>query len=496
MSFVSIRFPIFLTLALLAFFVSPKKYRWRALLASSYAFYWLLGGWFALAMISSTIATVYFSGLWIAFLREKKAKRAVRRTPLAICLILNFGLLLFLKFSNIFIPNAGILLIPGISFYTFQAAGYLIDIYKGKAEALKNPLKTALFLSFFPQLIQGPISRYENLAEDLFAGRDWDWERSRRGVQRLIWGYFMKFVIANHAAPVVNTALGDYSSHGGTLILFATFVYSVQIYADFAGGINIALGVGEIVGVKLPENFRQPFFANSLADFWRRWHMTLGAWLKDYMFYPMAISRPLGKLGKFTRKIFGARIGKMLPAGVATFCVYLVMGVWHGSGANLFVFGILNGLIITASLYMEPVIKKMRVKTKFDGSKGVGKILAVFRTLALLTILRYFARADSLTTALKMLRHTVFHPRIRELWNGALLNLGLSGFDYLLLGAGAAALLIRDVYAERGRDCRELLNGRGPFVQFSAILAALLMITFFGIYSDSALSAEFIYAQY
>ena len=495
MSFVSPSFLLFLSIALLCFFIMPRRLRWGVLLLSSYAFYWLVGGLFALVAISFTVLTVYASGLWAGMLRDKKAKTAMRRVPLILCLVTNFGLLALFKFSEAILPSLGLLLIPGISFYTFQAAGYLLDIYIGKVKPERNILKTALFLSFFPQLVQGPISRHSDIASDLFAGHGWDWERSRSGVQRIIWGYFMKLVIANYAAPIVNNVFSQYWEYGGAVIVFGVLVYCIQIYADFAGGINIALGIAKIVGVKPPENFRQPFFANSLADFWRRWHITLGAWLRDYLFYPLILSAPMGKLGRFLRKNLSSRVGKLLPPCIATFCVYFVVGIWHDLSWNFIAFGMLNGLIISVSLFAEPIMEKLRGKTGIDGSKpGFGRVFAALRTFAILGVLRYFARAASLSAAIDMIRRTAYHPRLHELWDGTLLKLGLDRTGYLVLLGGVAVLLVRDFITERGRDCGQMLNESKPLLQFVLLLAALASILVFGIFQESAHSANFIYA--
>jgi len=497
MSFVSLSFLAFLLIALFCYFIVPCKARWCVLLLSSYIFYWFLGGWFAVSIISFTIITVFASGYWARSLRIRNASRAMRRVPVAICLTMNIGLLVFFKFSNYITPSLGTLLIPGVSFYTFQAAGYLIDIYTGKVEPEKNPLRLALFLSFFPQLIQGPISRHGEIASDLFAGHGWDWNRARNGVQRIIWGYFMKFLIANHAATLVGKVFSEYTQFGGTIILLSLFVYSIQIYADFAGGINIALGVAEIIGVKLPENFSQPFFANSLSDFWRRWHITLGKWFRDYLFYPLALSSALAKVGKLSRKVFGMRFGKMLQPCLATFCVFFAVGIWHGSGAHILLFGFLNGLIISSSMFMEPFFGKLRAKTHIDGSKkGFGRVFAALRTLAILMLLRYFVRSASLVDALLMLRQTVFHLRLRELWNGTLLRLGLGVWDYIAFLTGIAVIFTRDFITETGRKCGQIIDNAKPIIQFALLLAALLSIIFIGVYSGDAVSADFIYAQY
>jgi len=497
MSFISPSFFIFLAVALTAFFISPKHVRWFVLLALSYVFYWFVGGLFAVSAISFTILTIYFAGGGAFLLREQKASKWKRRLPLLLCLTINFGLLFFFIFSGVIVPTLGTLLIPGLSFYTFQAAGYLIDIYRGKVEPERNPLKLALFLSFFPQLVQGPISRHGEIANDLFAGHDWNWERSRRGILKIIWGYFMWLVIANYAAPIVNGAFGVDATYGGAITIFAVLMYSIQIYADFAGGINIAMGIAEILGVKLPENFRQPFFANSLVDFWRRWHITLTRWLRDYLFYPIALSKPLAIFGKFSRKFFGNRIGKMLPTSIATFCVYFAMGVWHGAGWHILMFGILNGALITAGLFAEPWIIKLREKTGIVGeNKGFGKTFAIFRTFGIMMFLRYFARAESLSHAFDMLRRTFTDIRLYQLWNGTLLTFDLSGFDYAILAFGVIALLVRDIISENDIDCREQLCKSRPIVQFAVLSALLVAITLFGIYSGDALSANFIYAAH
>jgi len=497
MSFISLEFLLFLLVVFICYFAVPKKIRWWVLLAASYTFYILAGGFFAALIISFTIISVYGAGLWAGALRKNNASRALRRAPLAICLTVNLGLLAFFRYSDRIFPSMGLLLITGVSFYTFQACGYLVDVYSGKATPERNPLKFALFVSFFPQLIQGPISFHSELAVDLYAGHGWDWERARSGLQRIIWGYFMKLLVADYASVVVSAVFTDYWKLGGAVIVLTLLLYSIQIYADFAGGVNIALGIAEIFGVKPPVNFNQPFFASSLADYWRRWHITLGRWFKGYMFYPLALSSALARFGKFSRKHFGSRVGKMLQPCVATFCVFFAVGIWHGAGAKTLVFSFLNGTLISMSLFLQPFFEKLRVKTRIDGTKsGFGRVFAALRTLALIMFLRYFLRADSLQVALVMLKRTVYHPRLYELWDGTLLSFGLSMEDYLVFIAGAIVLFVRDFITETGRKVNQIINVAYPAVQLIILLVALLSIIMFGIYSSEAVSAEFSYAQF
>ena len=501
MSFTSPSFLAFLGVTLAAYFVAPRRVRWCVLLAGSFVFYWFLGSWFALGMIALTTMSVFGAGLWAAKLREAKASKRMRRLPLLLCLLLNFGLLFLLRYSGAFFPALGSLMIPGISFYTFQAAGYLIDVYKGKQTPTRNPLRFALFLSFFPQLIQGPISRYGSVADDLFAGHGWDWDRARGGVQRILWGYFMQFVIANLAAVPAQTIFADYFAFGGATILLGVFCFILQTYASFAGGIYIAIGLGEIVGVQLHDNFRQPFFARSLTDFWRRWHISLNTWLRDYLFYPLAISKPLTKLGNASRRALGAYFGKIIPVSISTFLVYFIMGVWHGITLPAVVFGLLNSGLITLSLFCEPLIAKLRAKTKLDGNGGAfGTAFAMLRTFGLLTVLRYFTLSDSVRVSLSMLKRTLLHPQISGLWNGALANIGLGTQELVLLAFGALLLLLRDILAEHaeahGSTAREKLNKAAPILQFALTFAVVALIAYCGIYREGYIATEFVYAQF
>ncbi|MDR1217655.1 MAG: hypothetical protein LBJ99_03605 [Oscillospiraceae bacterium] len=497
MSFVAPQFLLFLAVSLLGYFLAPQRWRWPVLLAASYVFYWFSGGVFAVAVISFTSLSTYLSGLWAHRLRTREAVRALRRLPLAVCVAANFGLLAFFKFSDRLAPSLGLLLIPGISFYTFQAVGYLVDIYRGKLAPERNPLKFALFLAFFPQLIQGPISRHSEIAEALYAGSGWDWERARLGATKLIWGYFLKILIADIAAVPVEAVFSGYASHGGAVIAFGAVLYRLQIYADFAGGIYIAQGIADFVGVSLPDNFRQPFFARTLTDYWRRWHITLGAWLKDYLFYPIALSKPLGKLGRLARRVFGPRLGKILPASVATFAVYLVMGVWHGSKWKSVAFGLFNGGIITLSLCIEPAIAALRARTGIDGQKpGFWRVFAAVRTFIIVMALSYLARAASFMTAVAMYARTAAHFRPWELWDGSLAALGLGAADYALLIFCTALLFARDALAERSERPWERLCAAKPAAQFALLFVLLGLITLFGIYRTGYVAAEFIYAQY
>ena len=321
MNYVSFLFLIYVTAACLAYFLFPvvfRKFRscqWTVLLAASWMFYLLCAGkYFFFLLITSW--TVYLGAQLLqkqadlqhqALSGEKKLgreeKKAIRRAftkrkhrILWAVLLLNFGILAFFKYVPDWIRAASdgekqlSLLVPiGISFYTFQATGYLIDVCNGNVKAEKSFWKTALFVSFFPQIIQGPIGFWDPVAEQLFAEHRPEWTRIKHGLELILWGYLRKMVLADRLVKDIYLVTDSYAQYSGSMAAVAVLMYAIQLYADFAGGIDISRGIAQILGIDLPENFRQPYLATSINDYWRRWHITLGAWMKKYVFYPLPL---------------------------------------------------------------------------------------------------------------------------------------------------------------------------------------------------------------
>lgn len=326
MSFTSAEFIGFLLLTLAAYYLLPRRFQWIVLLVASYGFY-LCGGVGALGYLLFTTLTTYGAGLWLGKLNLRRqalppearpaANALKRRKQLIVALVtvINFGLLYVVKYwdftadavasfsgSRLQLPRLDLLMPLGLSFYMFQSIGYVIDCYRGKYPPQRNVAKFALFTSFFPQMIQGPISRYGQLGNQLTAQHPFDADNLKYGIQLAMWGYLKKLVIADRAAVAVNTVFDNPSGYGGAMTALAVGFYCIQLYCDFSGGIDITRGVAQMLGIHLEENFRRPIFAASLSEYWRRWHMTLGSWMKDYLFYPLSLSKPFGRLGKFTRK--------------------------------------------------------------------------------------------------------------------------------------------------------------------------------------------------
>ena len=327
----------------LVYHLVPRKARWVVLLAASLAFYvsrnlmglpFLLAtaliSWFASLQMDRAASAVkeQIAASPALGRDEKKALRTGAKTRqrrwLLFALLADFAMLAVFKYTNDILGLVGAsplgLLLPlGISFYTFQSTGYLIDVYNGKTPAEKNPLRFLLFVSFFPQILQGPIGRYDALNPQLAEAHDFDIDQLDRATLLILYGLFKKMIIADRVLPLVNAAFAG--PQGGAVALVGVLAYSLQQYCDFSGGIDLVSGIAELYGIRLAPNFRQPYFSVSLADFWRRWHISLGAWMRDYVFYPFALTSPMQKLGKASKARFGKAFARAVPAAVGNLLV-------------------------------------------------------------------------------------------------------------------------------------------------------------------------------
>ncbi len=414
MALSSLTFLIFLAGALLTYYLVPVHLRWYVLLAASAVFYLSYSPSAGLSLLA-TVGMTYGAGRWLGALHQKEQallagtprenrpavkKRGVRvrRRVLTAALCLNFLTLAVYKYLNWLLGATGLpfrpleLLVPlGLSFYIFQTAGYLIDVYRGKLAAERNFLRYLLFASYFPQMVQGPIHRYGELAPQLFAEHRLQAENLRDGIELMLWGMLKKVLIADTLAAPVAELYGNYAAYPGLIVFLGAALYCLQLYCDFSGGIDIVRGVSELFGIRLGENFRRPYFAQSIDDFWRRWHISLGEWMKDYLFYPLALSKWLPRLCKPLRKHLGKRVGKLLVPSVATVVVFLAVGVWQGPGLQNIAYGLWNGLLMSAAMLCAPLFKKREGRAM--------QVFRILRTCFLVTIGRFFSRAESLSAA-------------------------------------------------------------------------------------------------
>lgn len=501
-------FLIFVGIAVIGYYLIPKRFQWIWLLIFSYIYYASSGIKILFFLLYTTITT-YGTGRLLDRVNHKELPRneakSRKRRILIGCLLLNFGMLAVLKYTNFAIENvnaifhAGIsfqkLILPlGISFYTFQSMGYIIDVYWGKYEAEKNPFRFALFVSFFPQLLQGPIGRFDRLARQLYEQHSFDLLKAQYALQLMLWGFFKKLVLADRAAVVVNQVFQNYTQYSGVTNIVAVLMYSIQLYMDFSGGMDVVMGVAALFGVELDQNFKRPYFATSITDFWHRWHITLGTWMKDYIFYPVSLSKWMGKFGKWSKKAFGKKTGRVVPICVANIIVFLVVGIWHGAAWKYIAYGLYNGLIIAVSSLLAPLYRKGFEKFHINPKSGAWHVVQILRTFLLVNISWYFDMAVSLSAAFAMMKSTVTGFSLATLTDGSLMMLGLDKLDYMILAMGCLVAFLISFLKERGIQIRESL-GRKPLVIRWAVYGMLVFgIPMFGYVMTT--TGGFIYAQF
>ena len=529
MLFTSYGFILFVALLIGVYYIFPKRYQWTLLLVASYFFY-AFSGLENFAFIIFTTLTCFFVARAIERMREKedeyvarnkesmdkearKAYRAKEKKKrfnlLLLGLFFNFGMLAVLKYTAFALRNlnsildlfgaksVGIpdLILPlGISFFVFQSTGYLIDVYRGKTFAEKNIAKLALFVSFFPQLAQGPISRHSDLAAELYTPHPFSAKSLKFGLQRVLWGYFKKLVIADRILIVIKAMLGDTATYNGVYVLLLILLYSVEIYADFTGGIDITIGIAEMMGIRLKENFNHPFSSRSTKEYWNRWHITMGSWFTDYVFYPMSVTKPMMKLSKWSRAHLGNAVGKRLPVYLATIVTWFLTGLWHGAAWNFIVWGLLNCLVILVSQELEPLYRKFREKFPKLTASGAYHCFEATRTFLLMGLIRSLDCYANVGLTFRMWESMFTKFNFTSCLGGEIFELGLELKDYIILAVAVTVVAIVAKLSQK-KDLREWLYGKTAlsWTLSGAILVAILL---FGAYSIGYDASQFIYTVY
>ena len=503
MSLVSNLFLLFVAVSVLIYYIVPHRLQWLVLLCFSYIYYLACGVRYVGFILFSTLVT------WLIALAVEKTEKSENhkgaRNLLILGLILNFGMLGIVKYTNFMVENLNalfhmnlrgmeILLPLGISFYTFQSSGYLLDVYWKRCEAEKNPVKYALFVSFFPQILQGPIGRYSRLAHQLYEPHKFEGKNIARGFERILWGFFKKMILADWAAVFVDAIFDNPDQYSG-LALFGVLFYTVQLYADFSGGMDVVIGIASMFGIELDENFKRPFFSVSITDFWHRWHITLGTWMKDYVFYPVTLSKWMGKFGKWGKKVFGKKIGRTLPICVANLIVFFVVGVWHGAAWKYIVYGMYNGIIIAFSGLMAENYRKLKKKLHISGKETWYYLFTVIRTFVLVVISMYFDRADSVRQAFHMMKQSItqFAPAQLLLIPAGKQGTSFTPYALVIIAVGCVILFVISLLQERGVKIRESL-ARLPLPVTVAIYFCMLISI--GLFGSTAVARGFIYAQF
>ena len=482
MSILSIEFLALAAGALVVYYLLPLKIRWTALLLGSAAFVYF-SGWQSAAHLSAVALVMWGGGLLLS--RHKK------KWILAPLLVLDLGAMVFLKYYPA-LSGAEWILPVGLSYFTFQSAGYLVDVYRGKAEAQKNPLKAWLFIGYFPQLSQGPISTWKELGSQLMTGHRLEPENIVSGFQLLLWGLFKKMVIADRVAATT-TALLTGEDLPGWFILGGVILYTIRLYLDFSGGMDVIRGISRMAGIELPENFRRPFFSKNVAEYWRRWHITLGAWFRSYLLYPLTTSRAGIALGKGASKLFGKKTGRTVPSALATLLVFLLIGIWHTANWNAVIFGAWFGIVMAASMLLDPVWKTMRTTLNLPKG-GWMTSLRLFRTWILILAAQYFAFTPGPAAGLSLMGGTFTNWTFSAF--GEQVTAVMEPREWIIAGTGMLIVLVIDILCERKLDVCRKLAGTRFWIRWPVLLLLILAIVTFGVYGAGYDGAAFLYTQF
>lgn len=490
MLFNSLDFLIFFPLVTLVYFLIPYRSRYLWLLGASYFFYMCWNPKYALLMLTSTVIT-YTSGLLID-LADQKDNIKLKKIWVAVSFISNLAILFLFKYFDFAVeninhllsaigfqliqPSFSLLLPVGISFYTFQALSYTMDVYRHDVIPERNFLKYALFVSFFPQLVAGPIERSSNLIHQISERHYFDLHRVVRGLCLMLWGFFQKIVIADRAAIFVNSIYNDpgHYNHYGFVSILATVLFAFQIYCDFSSYSDIARGAAEVMGFSLMKNFDTPYFSQSVAEFWRRWHISLSSWFRDYLYIPLGGNR---------RGTFRKYLNLMI--------VFCVSGLWHGASWNFVIWGTLNGFYQVFGALTAPV------RRKFAGDPNVfstrlGNMLITF---ALICFSWIFFRANSFMDAITIIKG-MLHPNPWVFTDGTLLCCGLDWANWMILAASLLVLMGVSIAKYNHVEIRQWFFKQGLWLQYLTILVAVFVVLVFGIYGSNYSASQFIYFQF
>ena len=497
MLFNSMHFFVFFPIVLLIYYIIPKKTRYVWLLVCSYYFYMCWNAKYALLIGTSTIVT-FFSGLFIEYFSQKendKVKIWGMRTTVFLSFFINLGILIVFKYLDWILGNINALfgqdismpfslVLPvGISFYTFQALSYTVDVYRKDITAEKNILKYALFVSFFPQLVAGPIERSKNLLEqvrDLSVRQLWNGRKVLEGFIIMVWGYFMKLVIADRISILVDNVFDHYFMHNSVALFLGALGFTIQIYCDFASYSTIAVGAAKIMGFELMENFDTPYFSKSIKEFWRRWHISLSGWFRDYLYIPLGGNRK-GKFRTYANLMI----------------TFLVSGLWHGASWHYVIWGGIHGLYQIIGDILSPIKKKILIMGNVNTSAISYRIGQTLLTFFMVMLAWIFFRAETLGDAVKYIIRLFSQFDPWSLFNGNIYTYGLNRFQMnILLFSLVLLFLISLIKKLKKLNLAEFLMTQGFVFRWGTVLFLILFIYVFGMYGEGFDAKQFIYFQF
>lgn len=505
---VSLAFLGFLIITAIVYYIVPKRIQWVVLLVASLFFYLLSGVEYVMFVVFSS---------WIAYVvaRKMSARRVVaegqmkeaadskarkqmkaelqsdNKQLLILALIGTLGVMAVIKYTDFLISNVNGLLhtnieyltlvMPlGLSFYTFMIIAYLLDVYRGKYVAEEKFGRFFLFTTFFPHVSQGPLSRYNEVSVQLRTHHTFNYDNFCLGAQRILWGFFVKLVLADRIAVLVNGVYDHYGEQSWLMLLIASLAYSIQIYADFYSSMEIAIGSAQLFGIHLQENFMRPYFSTNMPEFWRRWHITLGTWFKDYVFYPISISKKVMKFTVNVRKKFGPNVARVVAAAPPIMAVWILTGLWHGAMWKFVAWGVFHGMLILLSTAFSQTVQKGVTSLGIQTEAWYYKLIQMMKVFLLCTIGRVFFRAESIGAAF-----TIFKNIVTLSCTDMLLDFTTIGFemqDYISWAIALEIFIAVSIVQERKGSVREVIS-RGNIVARWFIWIFLIFATLlYGVY--------------
>lgn len=519
---------VFLPVCLVIFSILPERLKKYFLLAADCAFFWLISGKLLVYLLLTALSMHYF-GLWLDRVQNetqlllaqtekaerktvRKRQQAVQHRILLLAVILHIGVLFAFKYSGFAATNVNTLLahlhipvqlvIPkyvmpiGISFFTLQALSYIVDVQRGVTKADTNLLRLTLFISFFPQIVEGPICRYDQTAQQLWNVKAITYSNLSLGLQRIAFGMMKKVVIADRLNPLVKNVFNNYTDFDGGVIALAAVCYTVQLYMDFSGSMDAVAGTAQIFGIVMPENFRQPFFSKTISEFWKRWHITLGTWLKDYVFYPVVTLKPMEKLTSAARKKLGNHYGPLLASGVALFCVWFCNGLWHGAAWSYLFFGMYHFVLILGGNIIAPPVRAVNARLHIRAESFPYRLMQMLRTTVLVIIGELFFRANGLRAGLHMFRTMITSLSFSGINAALLKTLGINSADLIIVAVTLLIVFVVGLLHEKGRSVRTWLAGKPVVLRWAVLYALILFIVVFGAYGNGYTPVAPMYAQF
>lgn len=526
MSLISLGFLAFFICVAVVYYILPRRFQWVVLLIASFAFYLLCAKPYTIIYLLISVVSAFYAALYMKktedlaekMQQEEKTADAEavlkrRKTVFIITVVGMFLLLALLKYTNSLIGNVQTIInllginvqlgtvswiaSLGISFYTLQVVGYLADVYWGISSPQTNIFKFTLFVSYFPQITSGPISRYHQMENQLYAGHKFNYRTFTFGCQRILWGFFKKLVIAERVGVAVRSVYTPDAYHAGGIIVWAaTILAAFQMYTDFSGSMDIILGVSECLGIRLPENFNTPFFSRTFQEFWQRWHITLGTWLKDYVMFPILKSRRFARMGKWIKTHWGKKAAKTLPTILAMFILWLANGVWHGAAWKYMAAAVWFFFMLAMGQLLAPLFNKITKALKINTQCFSWHLFQSLRTLVVYSAGLVFFMANSVMHGFSLIKSalTVFNPQM--LFTYEFRVLFSTERDVTIAMVALVILFLAEGYMQNGRSLRKAVANQNLPVRWLCYLLLIFSIIIFGTYGYGYNAADFIYAGF